>query len=128
MILFFDKNTGTSVPKALAKLKPPFQVEYHQKYFAMDCPDDIWLPDVGTKNWTVVGHDRNFHENQSELDAIKKYKIGCFYLWGANASKWEKARLLFKAFDQIVAMDKSTNRPFVFSVKKNGHLKRVKLP
>ena len=128
MILFFDKNTGTSLPKALTMVKPPFQVEWHEKYFKMDEPDDSWLPDVGKKNWTVIGHDRNFHENQSELDAIKKYKIGCFYLWGAEATKWEKMRVFLRAFDQIAAMDKSTPRPFIFSVKKRGNLKRIKLP
>lgn len=128
MILFFDKNTGTSVPKALAILKPPFKVEYHQLYFNMDCPDDEWLPKVGVKNWTVIGHDRKYHENKSELDAIKKYKIGCFYLWGGNATRWEKMTLFFKSYKQIAVANNSTRKPFIFSVKKNGNLKRVKLP
>jgi len=128
MILFFDKNIGTAIPKALEKLKPPFQVEYHQKYFPMDLDDDKWLPEVGSKNWTVIGHDRSFHENQSELDAINKYSIGCFCLWGAKAKRWEKTKLFFRAYDRIAIAESATTRPFIFSVKKNGNLKRIKLP
>lgn len=128
MILFFDKNIGTSIPKGLAMMKPPFQVEYHQKYFAMNLEDDKWLPIVGTKQWTVIGHDKSFIDNQSELDAIKKYKIGCFCLWGANITKWEKLRIFFKSYDHIAAAEASTNRPFVYLIKKNGGLKAKKLP
>jgi hypothetical protein len=128
MILFFDKNTGTALPLALKKLSPPFQIEYHQQHFKSDDDDDMWLPVVGGRNWTVIGHDRQFHENQSELKAIKQYKLGCFYLWGAEAKKWDKAKLFFKALSQIEIMAATTARPFVYSVKKNGNLKRVKLP
>jgi hypothetical protein len=35
-------------------LKPPFQVEYHERYFPSDEPDDR-LPVIGSKNWTVIG-------------------------------------------------------------------------
>ena len=128
IILFFDKNTGTGIPKALRELKPPFKVEYHERHFKKDEDDDRWLPVVGAKKWIVIGHDRKFHENQNELDAIKKYKIGCFYLWGAEATKWEKVKLFFKACDNIMLTAMSTKRPFIYSVKKNGNLKRVKLP
>lgn len=128
MILFFDKNFGTSVPKALALLKPPFQIEYHQKHFAQDLEDDKWLPVVGMNNWIVIGHDKSYPENQSELDAIKRYNIGCFCLWGAQSRKWEKAKVFFKAYQQIAETGASTPRPFVYSVKKNGNLKRIKLP
>jgi hypothetical protein len=128
MILFFDKNTGTAMPKALEMMKPPFEVEYHQKYFAMDAPDDQWLPVVGMKQWTVIGHDKSFIDNQSELEAIKKYEIGCFFLWGANITKWEKLRIFFKAFDRIIAAESSTKKPFVYLIKKNGGLKAKKLP
>ena len=127
MILFFDKNIGTTIPKALKKLKPPFQVEYHQIHFPKEELDDKWLPIVGKNNWTVIGHDRKFHERENELEAIQKYNIGCFYLWGAEATKWEKMKVFFKACEKIIQMDASTPRPFVYSIQKNGNLKQIKL-
>lgn len=127
MILFFDKNIGIEIPTALQKLKPPFKVEYHAKHFPMDEDDDKWLPVVGRKSWTVIGHDRKFHKNESELAAIKRYKIGCFYLWGAEETKWEKVKVFFRACENIIMLETSTKRPFIFSVKKNGNPKRIKL-
>jgi len=116
------------MPLALLKLKPPFEVEFHQKHFAPEEEDDKWLPQVGTKNWIVIGHDKKFHKNQSELDAIKKYNIGCFYLWGANDKRWEKARLFFRAYKQIEQKVNNTPRPFIFVVYKNGNIRRIALP
>jgi hypothetical protein len=128
MILFFDKNIGTGIPIALQNLEPPFKVEYHQQHFALNELDDKWLPVVGRNHWTVIGHDRKFHEKESELDALTKYKIGCFYLWGANAKKWEKIKVFFKACDRIVEAEANTPRPFIYKVKRNGGLRRIKLP
>ena len=61
MILFFDRSVGTGIPKALLSLKK-FQlgVEYHEKHFAIDSPDDEWLPVVGAKGWFVIGHDYQY--------------------------------------------------------------------
>lgn len=127
MILFFDKNTGTSIPETLRKLKPPFQVEYHQEHFALNEDDDKWLPIVGANKWLVIGHD-HFDKNESEKAAVKKYKVGYFRMWGGNATKWQKMKIFFKACDKIMEVGASTRRPFLFKIKKNGHLKRVKLP
>jgi hypothetical protein len=127
MILFFDKNFGTSVPKALKTLKPPFGIEYFQDHYELEIDDDKWLPEIGKKRWTVIGHDK-FNKFDSELYAIKNYSVGCFYLWGGMAKKWDKMKLFFKAIDRIIQADTSTPRPFVYAVKKNGGLKRIKLP
>ena len=127
MIIFFDKNIGTAIPKALQLLKPPFGIEYHEKHFAYNEEDDKWLPTVGRNKWFIVGHDR-YDKSQSELYAIKKYKIGYFRLWGAKAPKWEKIKVFFRACEYIIEATKSTARPFGYSVKKRGNLKRIKLP
>ena len=54
MILYFDVNVGTVVPRVLKKdLRLP--VEYHVEHFAVDTPDDVWLAQVGLWGWTVIG-------------------------------------------------------------------------
>ena len=47
MILFFDRNVGTVVPKALKALNLPIPVEYHDDLFPINTPDDQWLAQVG---------------------------------------------------------------------------------
>lgn len=86
----------------------------------MAAPDDEWLPVVGKRGWTVVGHDCNYHENAPELAAVKQYKVGAFYLWGAEAPRWETMRVFAKVFDHIVDLAAKTPRPFVFRVHKHG--------
>ena len=55
-----------------------------------------------------------------------------FYLWGAEASRWEKMRLFAKAYDRIIAAvaaaDIAGSRPFIYRVDRRGTLKRVALP
>ncbi len=127
MILFFDRNIGTAIPKALKEyLKPRgVEIEYHQEHFAMNAPDDVWLPIIGSWGWTVIGQDYKFHNLSPELEAIKIHNVGAFYLWGAEEPKWETMRCLAKAFDEIIHTATVTTPPFIFRVEKRGRLNEI---
>ena len=92
MTLFFDRSVGIAVPKALQLLRLVTPIEYHQDHFAQDALDDTWLPQVGAKGRTVIGHDHSYHLRSNELAALVQYNIGCFYLWGSEATRWDKMR------------------------------------
>lgn len=141
--LYFDKNIGTKLPGVLEQLD--LDVAWHMMkqaklgitgpahndpLFTQEAADDEWLADVGKRGWIVFSHDRKFHKFgfESELSAIKQYDVGCFYLWGANAKKYEKAQCFFRAYDRIIEAIENTPRPFIFDVQKNGRLKKVKIP
>ena len=110
-------------------LKPPgVQVEYHQLYFNQDEQDDVWLSQVGQREWFVVGQDYKFHERPAELHALKTHNVGAFYLWGADAPKWETMRVFARAYDKIIDATLKTSRPFVYRVHKHGGLYEVALP
>ena len=126
MIFFFDRNIGKKVPRALKILG--LAVEWHDDHFPQDCPDDQWMPSVAANGWTVIGHDKKFHQNQAELWAVKQHALGCFYLWGAQALKWEKVRVFARAYDKIVAAITTDRPPFVYRVDRRGVLRRVTLP
>lgn len=121
MTFFFDRDVGVALPKALLTLHVP--VCYHQQHFPMDCDDDVWLPIIGHNGWTLVGHDKQHHLMPNELYAIKQYNVGCFYLWGANATRWEKMRCFARAYDRIVKAIATTPRPFIYLVTPNGLLR-----
>lgn len=131
MILFLDRDVGTALPRALLVLRFNVQfhgLHYHQQHFPMDCLDDIWLPQVGQWGWTVVGHDSQHHAMPNELSAIIQYNIGCFYLWGAEARRWEKMRCFARAYARIVEAEAHTPRPFIYRVTETGLLQRVRIP
>jgi len=131
LILFFDRDMGTSLPKALLELhfdKQFYPLHYHQELFAIDDPDDHWLKLVGQWQWTVIGHDSQHHAQESEISAIKQYAIGCFYLWGSEAKRWEKMQCFARAYDRIVKAEAETPKPFIYRVTQYGLLRSVPIP
>ena len=86
------------------------------------------MPEVGTLGWTLVGHDSRHHRERAELAAVKQYEMGCFYLWGAEALKWEKMRCFLRAYERILDASISTPRPFIYRVAEKGGLTAVTVP
>ena len=127
-VLFFDRDVGTAVPKALGVLMLPTHVEYHQSHFPTDSQDDVWMAQLGVWGWTLIGHDSRHHLEEAELSAIRQYGIGCFYLWGAEALRWEKMRCFLRAYERIVDAATNTPRPFVYRVTEKGRLTSVTIP
>ncbi len=125
MILFFDRDTGITLPKTLRMLR--VSVCYHQEHFAKNEPDDRWMPVVAQNQWILIGHDSSHHLRPNELYAVKQYALGCFYLWGANASRWEKMKCFARAHDRIMRAIETTTRPFIYRVNKNGSLTSIEL-
>ena len=125
MTFFFDRSVGIAVPKALQLLRLVTPIEYHQDHFAPDALDDAWLPEVGERGWTVIGHDHSYHLRSNELAALVQYDIGCFYLWGSEATRWDKMRCFARAYDRVVAADADTPKPFIYRVTRTGQLRSV---
>jgi len=125
LTFYFDRNFGKRFPEALWRADPPFHIEFHhspRNRFPPETPDDEWLSLVGSKGWFAFSHDRKWHEEQPALLAIKQYKIGCFYLWGAESPTWDKMCFFVKHQSSIVDAARGTPRPFVFNVNKAGRL------
>ena len=94
MIFFWDKNVPKTIPLALRTLRPPFCNKiYFERYPLSDnykeSGDDVWLPEAGQHGWVVLTHDWKLHINEAERRAIRDFDVGVFYLWGAQAPKWE---------------------------------------
>ena len=126
LTFYFDRNFGTRLPKALAWVKPPVKIEWHQNQrFPQEMPDDEWLEIVGKRGWVVFSHDRKFHSEATEIAAIQQHSVGCFYLPGASESTWRKLSIFVRAFGRIFEITKSQSPPYVYDVRLNGRIKKV---
>lgn len=121
--LYFDRNFGIRFPQALLHLR--LRIEHHAAHFPQDEKDDKWLEHAGRWGWVVLSHDRKFHLLDNEKAAIKQYKVGCFYLWGANATTWDKMKVFARAYDRIIDLATKTPTPYIFDVRKDGRIVRV---
>lgn len=130
MILFFDRSVGTSIPRALQTLLPGrfIDVRYHDREFKKNEPDEVWLEKVGRDGWFVIGQDNSYHKRPGELYALVQYNLGCFYLPGMNAPKWETMRVFAAAYHNIIEKAQTTTRPFIYVVKTNGNLIKQDIP
>lgn len=133
MIFFWDKNIPKTIPEALLTLDLPVGTEYFLPHFPLsdkypEGGDDRWLSQVGSWGWIVISQDYRFHERENERYALKQYKIGCFYLWGAEARKWEILRCFARGYDRIVRAAGDTPRPFIYWITQTGLLRPVPIP
>ena len=133
MIFFWDKNLPKTIPEALRTWKIPHDIKlYTERYPLSDSApeggDERWLKEVGQEGWIIITQDHSFHKNAAEMKAIEDYGIGCFYLWGSEAPKWEIARCFLRAYDRIVTTSKMAQRPFIYRISKSGTLTPQSLP
>ena len=126
-VLFFDRDVGIALPKALNVLRLPTRVEYHQDHFQQNAHDDCWMAEIGRRGWFAIGHDHHHHTRSLERDAIRDYSIGCFYLWGGDKPRYEKMRCFLSAYPNIIRAIHTTGRPFVYRIDKQGNLHNLDL-
>jgi len=117
----------------MRRANPPFTVEYHHdpkcKFrFRDNTPDDEWLSKVGAEGWIVLSHDRKWHDESPNIAAIKQYNIGCFYLWGASATTWDKLKCFMRGYDKIAEVAAVAPRPFIYHLNYNNRLMPVQIP
>lgn len=108
-------------------MKPPFKVECHYRMkFKDNTPDDEWLSIVGTKGWAVLSHDARFHRDSSALEAIKQFKIACFYIWGGQVPIWDKVRVLTATYPKIKHVVNSERPPYIYRANQKARLYLVR--
>lgn len=141
--LYFDRNVGWKLPEALKLLgidvvhhntpRSTFSLKAIPRQKTLFAPaekDDVWLEYVGRQGWLVFTQDRKFHRAgfENELSAIKQFNVGCFYIWGAEATKWEKMKALCKGLDAMIEAAAVTPKPFIFDAQRSGKLTQIPIP
>lgn len=95
--------------------------------FVDDAPDDEWLAFVSQRGWIAFSQDYKMHLEPAPLAAMKQHNARVFYLWGSQASRWEKMRSFARGFDNILQEAATTAGPFVRRVDRLGRLEPVEI-
>ncbi|TNF20892.1 MAG: hypothetical protein EP318_09215 [Rhodobacteraceae bacterium] len=129
LTLYFDRNFGKRLPNALAKLRAPAEIRWHQgQGFPQNMPDDEWMEIVGEKDWVVLTQDIKFHLINHEIEAVRQHGIRCFYFPDGNSGMWKTLCTFIKCHNKILELSHETQPPFIFRVHGNGSIRAVYLP
>ncbi|MGC1503321.1 MAG: hypothetical protein WA782_04185 [Sulfitobacter sp.] len=128
LVFYFDRNFGKRLPNALAKLRPPVGIRWHQgQGYRQDMPDDEWMGLVGAKDWVVLTQDIKFHliehEIEHEIEAVKQHNIKCFYFADGQAGMWNTLGVFMRTHRKLMTIAHENSSPFIFTVKNNGVVK-----
>jgi hypothetical protein len=67
-VYFTDRDLGKRFPEILRA--GGLDVRRHVDLFPPACPDEVWLEDVGRRQWVAVTHDRRIRYKPNEQAAV----------------------------------------------------------
>lgn len=118
MTFFFDNNLGQNLVIGLRAFGE--DVVHLTEKFPHNTPDEIWLKEIGEKNYVLITRDERVRWNPAELSAFCKNKVGAFFLGGKNLNKWGIIQQLIRNWPQIVDLSGKTRKPFAFRIPPHG--------
>jgi hypothetical protein len=129
LTIFFDRCTGSGLPKLLRKTNPPFLVEFHDEKkngFAQTAADDEWLSIVSQSGWIVASHDRRFHSDNLAAEAIRQHNGRVFYFPYASSPLWYKLHIFICSYRKMCGIVQSQQAPWIYSIAETGRIARLK--
>lgn len=109
-----------------AKIGLPI-VQGRVELFRQEAPDDEWMDFVAQRGWIVFTQDYALHRQPAVVSLIKQHGAKVFYLWGAQATKFEAMRAFVSRYPLILTTAALTKDPFIYRTKKTGPFERVPL-
>lgn len=118
MKCFFDNNLGIQLARGLRGFG---EAAIHLKeVFPENTPDEDWLPYVGNEGYFLFTVDKRIRRRPLEKEAIKKYKVGAFFLGGKTMTRWNYIRQIVRAWHKIEDTAKTEERPFAYNINLHG--------
>jgi hypothetical protein len=121
-VIFIDASLPRTVADELKKVRE--DVVFKHDIFTPGTDDSIWLRRVGIEGWLAITHDKHVRTRPGEREAIMANGVGCFILtYKQDLDKPEIVRMVFDYLPEMEQRFKTTRRPFIYTVSKNGEFK-----
>jgi hypothetical protein len=112
-VFFTDRDLGKRFPEILRSAS--FTVERHADHFAHDCPDEVWLEQIGRRGWIAITHDGSIRYKPNELAAVMQYRVALMVMIG-KATYPELANTFVATRERILAFLDQHKPPFIAKV------------
>lgn len=126
MKFLFDNDLPHPIARALRILGQPVQHVRDIPDLGPGSPDDLNLDYAGRRGFYLVTKDKAIKRTPQFRAIITEAKIGAFFVSTGKArqlSGWETAKLLIKAWDDIVRYANQHDAPFLMLVQRNGRVR-----
>ena len=98
-----------------------------KEVFPQDPVDTEWLQYVGQHQMFVITRDERVRWRPAELQALRSYNTGAFFLGGKNLTRCKLIQQLVRNWPRIKEFASTTRKPFIFRVPPTG-TKFVRIP
>ena len=112
-VYFTDRDLGKQFPEILRT--GGLDVRRHVDLFPPACPDEVWLEDVGRREWVAVTHGRRIRYKLNERAAVIRHTVMLLVVIG-NAPFPDLARSFLATFGRIEAFLDRYSPPFIAKV------------
>jgi hypothetical protein len=112
-VYFTDRDLGKQFPEILRA--GGLDVRRHADFFPPACADEVWLEDVGQRQWVALTHDRRLRYKPNERAAVIRHKVMLLVVIG-HAPFPGLARSFLATLGRIEAFLDQHSPPFIAKV------------
>jgi predicted nuclease of predicted toxin-antitoxin system len=121
-VIFVNGSIPRSAADELTKIGK--DAKWKGELFPLDTKDPVWLRAAGINGWIVITRDKRIRSRPGEREAIMAHSVGCFILTYRNDLKRDEiARVVLASIDAIEEKFRTTPRPFIYTVSKDGEFR-----
>jgi hypothetical protein len=125
----FDNNLSHPLARALRLLSQPVTHVRDIEGLGPAAPDDLILNYAARRGYHVVTKDRQILRTPTFRAIITEEGVGVFFLYTGRARQlraWEEAKLVVKAWDNVVHFAARNSPPFTASIQRNGQVRAIR--
>lgn len=118
MKFIFDENLPLDFAKGINNFGE--DVEHVLDHFPPGTTDVEILEFIGKNEYFLVTKDKRIRYNQGEIQALRKYKVGAFFLVGKTMRRWDIVKQIINSWENIKGIAERENRPFIYKLRRSG--------
>lgn len=118
MKFFIDNNLSPLLARGMREFGE--DVIHLQDEFDEDADDEEWLPYVGDNAYVLVTRDESIRRRPAEIAALKRHRVGAFFLGGKTLSRCELIQQLVRNWPRMKELAQKERRPFIYRIPPSG--------
>jgi hypothetical protein len=118
-VFFIDRSLGRKIV-AQALREAGETVEIHDDHFPPDAKDEVWLLEVGKRDWIVLTKDDRIRYRVTERTALASAKVRAFVLTSTQLLGTEMATAFVKALPRVKQFIANHRPPFIGRISRTG--------